>query len=203
MHVKLDEIVKTPDEVKALGILAGDYICYEPKFMITDNGFIKSRFLDDKLCSALVIAAFKHMKDNNITPSNNICAIFTTNEEVGHGLSHLPCDLSEFLAIDMGCVGDDLSGSEYDVSICAKDASGPYDYEFTSRLIEFAKKGNLNFAVDVYKNYASDVSAARRAGHDIKGAIMGPGVAASHGMERSHMKAVENTFELLMMYLTV
>jgi len=202
MHVKLDEEVKTLDDVKALGILPGDFICYDPKAIITEKGFIKSRFLDDKLSAAIILSVLKYFKDNNITPAHNLCAVFSVDEEVGHGLSHLPCETSEFVAVDMGCIGDDLSCTEYDVSICAKDSSGPYDYELTTRLINLAKEAELSYAVDIYPRYSSDVSAARYAGYDIKGALIGPGVAASHGMERSHMKAVENAWKLLYLYLT-
>jgi len=202
MHVKLDEEVKCADDTKKLGILAGDFICYAPKTEFTASGFIKSRFLDDKMSVAIILSALKYFKDNNITPAHNICAIFSTYEEVGHGLSHLPQPVDEFVALDMGCIGDDLTCTEYDVSICAKDSSGPYDYELTTRLITLAKEAGLGFAVDIYPRYGSDVSAARYAGHDMKGALIGPGVAASHGMERSHMKAAENTWKLLHLYLT-
>ena len=201
MHVKLDEEVKSVDDVKKLGILPGDFICYDPKAVITENGFIKSRFLDDKLSVAIILSALKYFKDNKITPTHNVCVVFSTSEEVGHGLAHLPWEVIEFLAVDMGCIGDDLSCTEYDVSICAKDSSGPYDYELTTRLINLAKEAELSYAVDIYPMYGSDVSAARYAGHDIKGALIGPGVAASHGMERSHMKAVENAWKLLCLYL--
>jgi len=202
MHVKLDEEVKSADDVKNLGILPGDFICYDPKAVITETGFIKSRFLDDKLSVAILLAALKHFKDSGISPAQNVCAVFTTYEEVGHGLSHLPCNVDEFLALDMGCIGDDLTCTEYDVSICSKDSSGPYDYGLTTRLIKLAKDAGLSYAVDIYPQYGSDVSAARRAGYDIKGALIGPGVAASHGMERSHIKAAENAWKLLLLYLT-
>ncbi|MCL2574450.1 MAG: M42 family metallopeptidase [Defluviitaleaceae bacterium] len=202
MHVKLDEIVSNDNDVKKLGILPGDFICYAPKTEITENGFIKSRFLDDKMSVAIILSMLKYFKDNNIMPAHNILSIFSTYEEVGHGLCHLPQPVDEFVALDMGCIGDDLSCTEYDVSICAKDSSGPYDYELTTRLIKLAKDAGLGFAVDIYPRYGSDVSAARYAGHDFKGALIGPGVAASHGMERSHMKAAENTWKLLHLYLT-
>jgi len=202
MHVKLDEEVKTAGDVEKLGILRGDFICYDPKTVITDSGFIKSRFLDDKISVAIILASLKHFKDNNITPAHDTTVIFSTYEEVGHGLSHLPHSLDEFVAVDMGCIGDDLACTEYDVSICAKDSTGPYDYELTSHLISLAKEAGLSYAVDIYPRYGSDVSAARAAGHDVRGALIGPGVAASHGMERSHMKAAENAWKLLCLYLT-
>jgi len=202
MEVKLDEEIDSADGARQLGILPGDYICYDPKSEITEKGFIKSRFLDDKLSVAIILAALKYFKDNRITPANDISVIFSTHEEVGHGLSHMPDGICEFVAVDMGCIGDDLSCTEYDVSICAKDSGGPYDYELTTRLIKLAKAAGIQFAVDVYPSYSSDLTAAWRAGHDVKGALIGPGVAASHGMERSHMKAAVNAWELLMRYLT-
>jgi len=201
MHVKLDAETKSKEETKNLDILPGDFICFDTKTVFTDTGFLKSRFLDDKMSVSIILTLLKHFKDENITPDHNLVIIFSTYEEVGHGMSHLPCEFDEFVAVDMGCIGDDLSCTEYDVSICAKDSSGPYDYELTTRLINLAKGANLNFAVDIYPMYGSDVSAAFRGGHDMKGALIGPGVAASHGMERSHLKAAENTFKLLHLYL--
>ena len=101
----------------------------------------------------------------------------------------------------MGCVGLDLAGNEYAVSICAKDSGGPYDYELTSRLIKLASDNNLNYTVDIFPYYGSDVGAARRAGVDVKGALIGTGVSASHGMERTHIQGIENTLKLIYLYL--
>lgn len=117
-------------------------------------------------------------------------------------MAHIPSCISELIAVDMGCIGLDLACSEQDVSICAKDSSGPYDYEMTSRLIELAKQEHLNYAVDIYPMYGSDVSAALRGGSDIRGALIGPGVHASHGMERTHYDGVENTMKLILAYIS-
>lgn len=201
MHVRLDERVKSKEDVEKLGIDAGDFICYEPKMQVTESGFIKSRFLDDKLCVAVLIGIMKQLKDSDMQPAHNVKIIFTCYEEIGHGMSYIPDGITEVIGVDMGCVGLDLNGSEYDVSICAKDSSGPYDYELVTRLVNLAKDNDLRYAMDIYDRYGSDVSAALRAGHDVKGCVIGPGVAASHGMERTHMDAVENTYKLLMLYL--
>lgn len=202
MNIRLDEVVKNKEDVEKLGISNGDFIAIDPKTTITDSGFLKSRFLDDKLSVACLFTVLKEIKEKNITPKDNLMIIISTYEEVGHGSSNIPSEISELLAVDMGCIGDDLACSEYDVSICAKDSSGPYDYELTTHLINLAKENNLNYAVDIYPYYGSDVSAALRGGNDIKGALIGPGVHASHGMERTHYQAIENTIKLILAYIS-
>lgn len=200
MEIRLDEVVYSKSEVEKLGIQNGDIIAIEPKYTLTDSGFIKSRFLDDKISSSALMTVLKYYKDNNIKPRNSLKILFSTFEEVGHGSSYIPEDIEELIAVDMGCVGLDLSCSEQDVSICAKDSSGPYNYEITSRLIELAKTNNLRYAIDIYPQYSSDVSAALKGGNNIKGALIGPGVAASHGMERTHLDGVINTIKLILLY---
>ena len=201
MHIRIDEMVKNKDDVLKLGIQNGDYIAFDTKTQLTASGFIKSRFLDDKLSVAIMFGMLKTLKEQNIIPRHSLMLMISTFEEVGHGSSYVPDNLDELIAIDMGCIGEDLSCSEYDVSICAKDNSGPYDYEMTSRFIELARDNDLQYAVDIYPFYSSDVSAALRGGNNIKGALIGPGVHASHGMERTHLQAVENTLKLLMAYI--
>ncbi len=200
MYVRIDEIVKTKEDVLKLGIEVGNFIIIDPKTTITKSGFVKSRFLDDKINVASIFGLIKYLKDNNITPKYTIKFIISTYEEVGHGASFIP-ELDEMIAVDMGCIGDDLTCTEYDVSICPKDSSGPYDYELTNKLVKIAKDKKINHAIDIYPYYSSDVSAAIRGGNDFKGALLGPGVHASHGMERTHVKGIENTIELLLNYI--
>lgn len=201
LMVKIDERVENKEEVKNLGIQNGDIIAYDPKVEVTDSGFIKSRFLDDKASVAILVGILQQLKNENITPATNLTFIFSTYEEVGHGTAWIPENITELLAIDMGCIGDDLDCTEFDVSICAKDSSGPYDYELTSKLTTYAKEKNLNYAVDIYPMYGSDASAALRGGANIRAALIGPGVASSHGMERTHVEAIENTFQLISEYI--
>jgi putative aminopeptidase FrvX len=200
MYVRLDEIVTSKEDVEKLGIEVGNFIFIDPKTTITKSGFIKSRFLDDKLNVASIFGLIKYLKENNITPRSTLTFIISTYEEVGHGAAYIPA-LDELIAVDMGCIGDDLTCTEYDVSICPKDSTGPYDYDLTNRLISIAKQENISHAVDIYPYYGSDVSAANRGGNDFKGALLGPGVHASHGMERTHVKAVKATIELLYHYV--
>lgn len=201
MEVRIDEVTYSKEDTLKLGIQNGDIVAIDPKVQITDSGFIKSRFLDDKISASALMGILHHLKENNITPAYNLIFMMSTYEEVGHGMAHIPSSISELLAVDMGCIGLDLACTEQQVSICAKDSSGPYDYDFTSKLISLAKRENLSYTVDIYPQYGSDVSAARNAGNDVKGALIGPGVHASHGMERTHIDGVLNTMKLILAYI--
>lgn len=200
MYIRLDENVKNKKDTLALGINNGDIVAVEPKFIFTESGYIKTRFLDDKASVFVLITYLQRLKEQNKVPTCNLKIIFTTYEEVGHGASQVPY-LDELLAVDMGCIGTDLECTEEQVSICAKDASGPYDYEMTSKLITLAEKEKLNYAVDIYPFYSSDASAALRGGADIKAALIGAGIHASHGMERTHIEGIINAIKLIESYI--
>ena len=202
MEIRIDEVVRSKEEVEALGICAGDYVFVEPKTVITESGFIKSRFIDDKGSVAALMGLMELFSREQVTPNFTTKIFISVYEEVGHGSSYIPDDITEMIAVDMGCIGEDLNCSEYDVSICAKDSAGPYDYEMTTELINLAKANDIKYVVDIYPMYSSDVSAALRGGNDIRGALIGPGVHASHGMERTHYMALESTVKLLFLYLT-
>ena len=203
MEVRLDEIVRTKEDVEELGIGSGDFISFDPKFEYTKSGFIKSRHLDDKASAAVVLGLLKYLKATGKKPEQTLKIAVSNYEEVGHGCSYIPEDVEEFLAIDMGAIGDDLSGDEYRVSICAKDSSGPYDFDMTNRLISLAKEYGIEYAVDIFPHYGSDVSAALKGGNDICGALIGQGVSASHGQERTHVNGLMQTWKLLAAYTGV
>lgn len=200
MYIRLDALVKSKKDVLDLGINNGDFVFFDVKFE-ENNGFIKSRFLDDKAAVACIFSILKILKESNVKPEYNIKFIISNYEEVGHGSSYIPEDVTEMIAIDMGCIGDDLSATEQDVSICAKDSSGPYDYEMVQKLKHLCKENNILHEVDIYPFYGSDASAALRAGHNIKAALFGPGVHASHGMERTHIDALVGTSKLMLEYM--
>ena len=202
MEILLDEKVSTRDEVLALGIMEGDIVAFDPRTRITHSGYIKSRFLDDKLSAAILLGYARYLKENQITPERKIYQHLTVYEEVGHGGSaSIPQGVTEILAVDMGCVGEGLNCKEHQVSICAKDSGGPYSYDLVSQLITVAKRDGLDFAVDVYPYYGSDAEAGLKAGYDVRHGLIGSGVYASHGYERSHVEGVKNTFLLLKGYL--
>lgn len=200
MEIRLDEAVSSKEETEKLGIGVGDIVSWDPRTRMMDNGWIKSRHLDDKAGVAALFGVLEWFKRTGVQPIKTVKLILSTYEEVGHGAAHLPPDVTEMIAVDMGAIGDDLSATERDVSICAKDSSGPYDYEMTSKLISLARRDNFPHAVDIYPHYGSDASAALRGGSNIRAALIGPGVHASHGMERTHADAIVNTSALLLAY---
>ena len=202
MEVLIDEEVSSREDVEKLGILPGDIVCFEPRTRVTDSGYIKSRFLDDKLSVAILLELAAQAAAGEIKPKRRVWQHITVFEEVGHGgAGSVPEGVSEAVSVDMGCVGDGLACDERKVSICAKDSGGPYHYEVVSALIDAARRGGADFAVDVYPYYGSDVEATLRAGHDLRHGLIGPGVYASHGYERSHRKGVCSTLRLLDAYL--
>lgn len=202
MEAVLDENVRSKEEVQRLGIMTGDFVCFDPRTVFTENGYIKSRFLDDKLSTGILLGYARYLSEEQIVPERTVYLMITTYEEVGHGGSaSVPDGVTEMISVDMGCIGDGLACDETMVSICAKDSVGPYDYNVVSKLIRTAQENGIDFAVDVYPHYGSDADAALRAGCDVRHGLIGPGVYASHGYERSHVKGAENTLRLLQAYL--
>ena len=202
MEILLDEPVSTKAETLALGIQTGDIIAMDPRTVITESGYIKSRFLDDRLSASILLGIAKIVKDESLSFHRKVSLLFTVYEEVGHGGSFVPEDTTEMISVDMGCVGADLGCTERMVSICAKDSGGPYNYDLVTELSNIAKEEQLDYAIDVYPHYGSDVEATLHAGYDIRHGLIGPGVYASHNYERSHLDGVKNTFLLLTTYIT-
>jgi len=202
MEIRLDEKVNTSEDVEKLGINVGDFIFFDPRVIITDSGFIKSRHLDDKAGVASILGIAKYLIDNNIKPRCTTNFFISNYEEVGHGASAaIPEKTTEFIAIDMAAPGEGQTSDEFSVTICAKDSSGPYNLELKKKLINLAKENNIDYKIDIYPYYGSDGSATLRAGNDFKVGLIGPGVDASHSFERTHRDAIENTIKLGIAYL--
>lgn len=204
VEILLDEDVSSADDTRKLGIEVGDMVCFDPRTRRTASGYLKSRFLDDKLSVGILLAFAKYLSDNAITLKRRTWIHITVYEEVGHGgAASVPAGVTEAISVDMGCVGDGLTCTEKQVSICAKDSAGPYSYEVVGKLIEAAKRSGADYAVDVYPFYSSDVDVTLGAGFDIRHGLIGPGVYASHGYERSHIDGVHSTLKLLEGYLSL
>ena len=202
MEVLLDEKVFSQEDVRKLGIMEGDIVCMDPRTRYTASGFLKSRFLDDKLSVAIALGVAKYLHDEKVELPRRTWQHITVYEEVGHGgAASVPEGVTEALSVDMGCVGEGLNCTEYQVSICAKDSVGPYSYDMVTKLIRIAKEHNIDFAVDVYPHYGSDVDVTLGAGHDVMHGLIGAGVYASHGYERVHRDGISAAYELLKQYV--
>lgn len=201
MMVILDEKISSKSDVNVLGIFNGDFISIDPRCQVTENGYLKSRFIDDKAAIACCFTMLKYLTENGLKPKYRTILAFPYNEEIGLGGTYVPEEVSEYMAVDIGLIGPDYDGDEFKVSICAKDAATPYDQDLTDRLVAYAQKADCDYAVDVFYRYGTDGSAAMRAGNNLRAGAFGMAVYCSHGMERTHIKGLENTMNLLLAYV--
>lgn len=202
MEVRLDEKVTSEKETRDLGIEVGDFISFDARTIVTDTGFIKSRHLDDKVSAAILLNLLRVYKEEGVTLPVTTHFAFSVFEEVGHGAnSSIPAQAVEYLAVDMGAMGDDQQTDEYTVSICVKDASGPYHYGFRQHLVTLAKEQNIPYKLDIYPFYGSDASAAMSAGAEVKHGLLGAGIESSHSYERTHVDSVVATERMVDAYL--
>lgn len=201
MFILLDEPVSSKEEVQALGIRNGDIIHIDPECEVTPNGYIKSRFIDDKAAVASVFAMVKYLKENGLKPKYRTLLAFPYQEEIGQGGRYVPEEVEEYIAVDIGLIGPQHEGNERKVSICAKDKNGPYNYELINRLIGYAEKAEVDYVLDVFLNYSTDGNAAMRGGNDLRAAAFGMACWCSHGRERTHIDGIAGTTALLLAYI--
>lgn len=202
IEVRIDAEVHNQSDVRELGIEVGDFVSFDPRFQVTDAGFVKSRFLDDKASVAILLRLITQLNEEGTRLPYTTHFYISNNEEIGYGgNASIPEETVEYLAVDMGAIGDGQATTEYVVSICAKDSSGPYHYLLRQHLVKLAQKENVDYAIDIYPYYGSDASAAIRSGADVKHALIGPGIDASHAFERTHKRSLEHTYNLLHSYV--
>lgn len=202
LEVRIDAITASASDTKALGIEVGDFVSFDPRTVVTKDGYVKSRHLDDKACVACLLAMAECLVRENIVPEHTTHFFISNYEEVGHGSSaSIPERVTEFMAVDMAAPGDGQTSHEHKVTICAKDSSGPYDYDLKLQLSELAKTAEIPYVIDIYPFYGSDASAALRAGWAFKHSLIGPGVDASHSFERTHVEGLEATVNLGLRYI--
>ncbi len=202
MEVRLDEVVRGEEDVRRLGIRIGDMVSFEPRAVLLQSGHLKARHLDDKASAGVLIALLEVMAAERWEPPCSLAILFSGDEEVGYGgNAALPAESFEYVAVDMGAIGEGLTTTEHVVSICAKDSSGPYHLELRRRLVYLAERFHVPHALDVYPYYMSDASAAKRAGYDVATALIGPGIDCSHAQERTHRDAIASTMRLLALYI--
>lgn len=201
IEVRIDEKVTSADETRELGIDVGDFVSFDPRTEVTASGFIKSRHLDDKVSVAIIIEFLKQYRHREDRLPHTIQFYISNNEEIGYGASsNIDPKVVEFIAFDMGALGDGQASDEYTVSICAQDASGPYHKQLRHHLVSLCQKHNIPYKVDLYPFYASDASAALKAGADVKHGLFGAGIESSHAMERTHLDSIKAAQALLEAY---
>ena len=199
--VVLDEDVKSAAETRALGVETGDVIALEPRFAYA-NGYLKSRFVDDKACAAVLLTLIRALRESGETPRRKVYAFFAVYEEIGHGTTWLPADTRDILAVDIAPTGPEQNSDEHKVSIFAKDSRFPYHWGMTNELRETAVAAGVDFVMDIFTpHYGTDCDPSLVAGHDLRHAAIGPGTANSHGYERTHLDGLRATYELLAAYL--
>ena len=200
--VVLDQPVRTAGDTRALGVETGDYIALEPRLTLS-GGYIKSRFIDDKACAAVLLNLMKAIRENGLKLNRKVIAYFACYEELGHGTTWLPEGVKDILALDIAPTGPDQNSEEHKVSIFAKDSRFPYHSGMTAALRTCAKRAGVDYVMDVFTpHYGSDGDGSVLAGYDIRHAAIGPGTANSHGYERTHIDGLRNTFALALAYIT-
>jgi len=201
MEIRLDARVSKADDVKGLGIRVGDFVSFDPRVEVTD-GFVRSRFLDDKACVAAMVAAIKSLADSGKAPTQTIYFLISNYEEVGHGAAAgIPANVTELVTVDMAAVGPGQESDEFHATLCVKDSGGPYHHGLSNKLRKLADEHDIPYKVDIYPYYGSDGEAFWRAGGDVAVALIGPGVDASHNYERTHTEALEATTNWILAYL--
>jgi putative aminopeptidase FrvX len=201
MEVRLDARTQSSEETRSLGINVGDFVAFDPRVEI-NNGFIRSRHLDDKACVACILAAVKSMHTVGLKPVQDTYLLISNYEEVGHGAAAgIPAEVAELVTVDMAAVGEGQTSDEFHATVCVKDSGGPYHHGLSQKLRLLAEENKIPYKVDIYPHYGSDGEAFWRAGGDVAVALIGPGVDASHNYERTHLDALIATTQWLLAYL--
>jgi peptidase M42 family hydrolase len=202
VEVRVDEKVANADDLAALGIQVGDFVAQVAFPVITRSGFVTSRHLDDKAGVAAALAAFKAIIEDGRELPVGANLLITIAEEVGHGASSgLDHDVAEMLSVDSAVVAPGQHSTETGVTVAMQDMHGPFDYHLTRRLCRLGTDHGIEIHRDVFRYYRSDVAAALEAGAETRAALIGFGVDATHGHERTHLDSIVATAQLLSLYL--
>lgn len=202
VEVRIDQLCPTRETLRQIGFSAGDYVAFDALPEFTPSGFICARHLDDKAGVAVLLTTAKAIIENNVELPVDCHLIFSIFEEVGSGASAAVYkDVAELVAIDHAPVGFQQNAIEDGVTICMMDQSGPFDYHLSRKLADLCRLNDIKYARDVYKHYRSDSASAIEAGNDTRTALIGFGVDASHGHERTHIHSLCALAQLIGCYL--
>ena len=201
MELRLDVRSSSKDETAALGVQVGDLVAFDPRVEL-NNGFVRSRHLDDKACVASLLAAVTALHAAGVKPAQTTTLHFSNYEEVGHGAATgFPPNITELVVLDMAAVGEGQASDEFHATLCVKDSGGPYHQGLSGKLRQLAEDYEIAYKTDIYPYYGSDGQTFWRAGGDVPVALIGPGIDASHNYERTHTDALVATTQWIMAYL--
>lgn len=203
MELRIDALTWSHADTQALGIDVGDYVALDPMPEFLDNGFIVSRYLDDKAGVAIALAAIEALKrENPGKPPVDTHWLFTISEEIGVGAASIVApEVASMVTIDNGTTAPGQNSSEFGVTISMADQAGPFDYHLTKKMVDLCREEDIRFQKDVFRYYRSDSASAIEAGHDIRTALITFGIDASHGYERIHTHALRSVAELVTAYV--
>jgi peptidase M42 family hydrolase len=188
VELRLDEHVAGVADLMRLGVRVGDTVAVDPGTEFGPNGYITSRYLDDKAGVAALLAAAEAVKRRGTTPPLDVLLLFTISEEVGVGASHIlhGGDVAEMISVDNGTNAEGQNTSEFGVTVAMMDSAGPFDWHLTRHLLQLCREHGIEHARDVFRYYRSDAASALEAGNDIRTALLCFACDASHGWERTH-----------------
>ncbi len=202
VEVRLDAPTWSAEQTRSLGVHVGDFVALDARPIVTETGFVNARHLDDKAGVAAALGAFKAVVESGVELPVSVHLLVTIAEEVGLGASHgLNADVAEMVSVDNAVVAPGQTSTETGVTVVMQDSAGPFDYHLTRRLLRLADELGLEVHRDVFTHYRSDIAAALEAGAEMRAALLGFGVDASHGHERTHLDAIRSVAELLAAYV--
>jgi len=202
VELRVDVPASSRADLEAAGLNVGDWIAFDPQTEILPNGYINSRYLDDKAAVAALLAACKAVRDHRLVLPVEVHPLLTITEEVGSGASAaLHGEIAEMVSLDISIVAPGQNSHEHMATICVQDMAGPFDYHLTHKLFELAREQGIPHRRDVFRFYRSDSAAAVEAGNDLRAALIGFGCDSSHGYERTHRDALKALSQLVVAYM--
>ena len=201
VELRIDEPVASEDDVRALGIEVGDHVSFDPQPVVTQNGYVVSRHLDDKAGLAALLTAARDLAPEADSLPTPMHLLVTISEEVGHGASHgVDATVAEMVSIDNAVVAPGQASSEHCVTVAMQDLHGPFDYHLSRHLLSLCDGLGIGHRRDVFRYYRSDVAAAVESGSQSRAALVGAGIDGSHGYERTHLDALVGLVKLIKAY---
>jgi putative aminopeptidase FrvX len=105
--------------------------------------------------------------------------------------------VAELISIDTAVVAQGQTSPRTPSRSSMQDSADPFDYHLTRRLTSRCAAHGIPHERDVFDHYRSDAAAALEAGAATRAALIGVGVDATHGHERTHLDGIVALCRLL------